>query len=126
MSTTNACAKVPKEVVVGPFQYKIDFDAEASYDYSYLGVALFRSKRIKLDPRQSDTELPQTFLHEILHALGNTYEIEVWDHHAVDQNGTCLDQIDLMATALLEFMRRNPKAIKWLIETKGKTDEIKK
>lgn len=107
-------SKTPKEFRVGPFRYEVSFDGEAAYDYSYLGVCLYRSRRIKLDPRQSDREVQQTFLHEAIHAIGNAFEIREWDRHKTDDKGEVTDKIDLMASALLQFIRDNPKVIAWL------------
>lgn len=114
MATKQALDLVPKEVVCGPYRYQIDFDDEASYDYSFLGVCLNKSRRIKLDSKQSDTELPATVLHEILHAVGCAFEIKEWSHHKTNDKGELIDQIDLMATALLQLIRSNPELVSWL------------
>lgn len=114
MATSKAIEDTPKEVVVGPYRYGIDYDGDASYDYTYSGVCLNRSRRIKLDPRQSDTEIPQTFLHEVIHAMGSVYEIEEWRKHTLDDDGKTIDQINMMATALLQFIRINPDIVTWL------------
>ena len=118
MATERAQANTPKDFTAGPYRYEISFDGEASYDYQYLGVCLTRSKRLKLDPRQADTELPQTLLHEIIHALGHAYEIIEWDRHKTDNEWRVIDKIDLMTSALLTFMRQNPAVVKWLQEQK--------
>lgn len=114
MSSESSQGDTPKEVIVGPYRYKVCFDSEAAYDYHYLGVCLYGSRRLKLDPRQADTELPQTMMHEILHALGNAYGITEWDRHKTDEHGDITDKIDLMATALLTYIRSNPDVIKWM------------
>jgi hypothetical protein len=116
MATEKVIEAIPKSLVAGPYTYQISFDGEASYDYSYYGVCLYMSKRLKLDPRQADTELPQTLLHEALHALGHAYQIEEWDRHKTNDQGKVTDKIDLMASALLTFIRQNPKVIQWLQE----------
>jgi hypothetical protein len=118
MATESAIQAVPAELTVGPYRYSVSFDGEAAYDYSFWGVCLFRSKRIKLDPRQADTELPQTLLHEVIHALGGAYEITEWDRHKTDSDQKITDKIDLMASALLRFIRDNPAVVKWLQEQK--------
>lgn len=117
MSTAKAQENTPKELIIGPYRYSISFDGEASYDYHYLGVCLFNSKRIKLDPRQADTEIPQTLLHEVIHALGSAYYIKEWDRHTTDSQHDITDKIDLMATALLTFIRNNPTVINWFIDS---------
>lgn len=84
MATEAAMNATPKEIQVGPYRYQVSFDGEAAHDYNYSGVTLYRSRRLKLDPRQSDTELPQTFLHEVLHAIGNAWEIDAWGRHTTN------------------------------------------
>lgn len=116
--TNNAEQQCPREVIVGPYRYGVEFDGQASYDHSFLGVCLNRSRRLKLDPRQSDTELPMTFLHEVLHALGSAYEIKEWARHTFNDKEECTDKIDLMASALLQFIRTNPDVVRWLQKTK--------
>lgn len=116
MASEESQKAAPAETRVGPFRYGVEFDADAANDYGYAGACLYRSRRIKLDPRQADTELPQTFLHEVLHALGNAYEIPDWDRHKTDAEGRTTDKIDLMASALLQWMRANPEAVAWLVK----------
>lgn len=115
MATTGEIERLPRSMQIGPFRYQIGTDAEAAYDYGYLGVTLNRSRRVKLDPRQSDTEMPQTFLHEALHAIGDVYEIEMIRRHTIDNNGNVTDKIDLAASALLQFLRSNPGVVAYLI-----------
>ncbi len=117
MATEQAIEAVPKCVVAGPYRYEVSFDGEAAYDYHYYGACLYQSKRLKLDPRQANTELPQTLLHEVLHALGNSYGITEWSKHETDKDDHVTDKIDLMATSLLMFIRQNPEVVKWLQET---------
>ena len=120
MATSTAITNTPTSVQIGPFSYAVEFDGETSYDYDYLGVCLNRSRRFKLDPRQSDTEIPQTLLHEILHALGCAYEVPEWRSHKTDGDGRITDKIDLMATALIQLLRDNKSLVQWLQNTNGK------
>jgi hypothetical protein len=106
--------EVPQQTVIGPFRYEICFDAEASFEDDFFGQAVFRARRIKLDPRQSKTEMPQTVLHEVLHCLGEAYEIPAWERHTYDSDRKATDKIDLMATALLRWIRDNPKVVEWM------------
>lgn len=86
------------------------------YENDYNGSTAFRSRKIRLNPKAPDTQLPCTLLHEALHALGEAYEIAYWRDHinaeAYNKDG---DKIDLMARTLLLFMRSNPKIINWLV-----------
>jgi len=118
MATEEAKAAVPRAIQLGPGRWTVEFDGQTSYDWNFNGVTLFRSHRIQLSPDQSDTGLPRCLLHEILHALGFTWEIEAWQRHIHDDNGKPTDKIDLAATALLQFMRDNPEVIRWMQESR--------
>lgn len=120
MATANIINGTPCFTEIGPFHYEIGFDADASYDYGFLGACLYRSKRIKLDPRQSDTHVPQTLLHEILHALGNAYEIDAWEKHVLNDKQQVTDKLDLMATAFLQWLKTNPEIVAWLQTAHGR------
>ena len=117
MASESELNKVPESVYVGPYRYDVTTDRQAAYDYGHLGVCLYRSRRISLDPLQSSTELPQTLLHEILHALGNAYGIDEWSKHKQDSDGKITDKIDLMASAILVFLRSNLPVVRYLQET---------
>jgi hypothetical protein len=116
MATEEGRASDPREIQLGPGRWTVNFDGQASYDWGFQGITLFRSHRIQMGPDQSDTDLPRCLLHEILHALGFTWEIAAWQQHTHDDNGKYTDKIDLMATALLQFMRDNPEVIRWMQE----------
>jgi hypothetical protein len=118
MASEEAVDKTPKDIIVGPYRYKIEFDRDAAWDYDFLGSCQFRSKKIKLEPQQADTNLPHTLLHEVLHALGDAFEIKEWSQHTTNEKQETTDKIDLMASALLQFIRANPDIVKWLGETK--------
>ena len=66
------------------------------------------SRRIALDPRQPATEVPQTLLHELLHAIGFTLHIDVLK----DDEGATVDRL---AHALLTMLRDNKKLTDFLI-----------
>lgn len=104
--------QIPKTALVGPFQYRIEPDCEVCYAYDKMAMHFSRNRKIGLNPNQPNAELPQSVLHEILHALGSVYEIPQWAEH----NKKRTDKIDLMATALLKFMQDNPSLINWLVK----------
>lgn len=115
----SAHKNLPKSVHIGPYRYKVVFDDKDARECGYLGVHVARSKELRFDSSQAETELPQTFIHEILHAMGMTYGIEAWNHHTVanSENGQVnTDQIDLMATVILMFLRDNPEIVKWIMK----------
>ena len=84
-----------------------------AYEFGFWGFTINKSKTINIDDRQSDTELPQTFLHEILHAIGGSYEIASFGVHTVE-DGKPTDDLDRIASALLMWIRDNPDAIEYL------------
>lgn len=105
----------PDSVKVGPYIYKIELDTEDNYDYNFWGRTSFQRATIDLASHMPSTHIPHTLLHEILHALGNTYEIKYWEQHEKDDKGNHIDKIDMMATALLQFLRDNPEAVYYLM-----------
>lgn len=107
---------VPKQVTVGPYIYSVTFDQQAAYENAYHGTCVYRARRIILDPMQANTEVRQTFLHEVLHGLGDAYGIKEWGNHTFDADGRPIDKIDLMATALIMFLRANRSIVPWLLE----------
>jgi hypothetical protein len=118
MATEGTIQATPTDVQVGPYRYGIGYDGESANDFCYHGICLFQSRRLKLDPGQADTEIPQTLLHEILHAIGDAYEIDDWRKHKFDPDGKTIDKIDLMASGLLQFLRSNPEIVRFLTESR--------
>lgn len=117
MASKDALEKLPKTMKVGPTKWEVLTDQTAAYDYFYLGVTLYRTRRLNIDPIQADTDLPLTFLHEVLHAIGFIYEIPEWQRHKEDDQGRITDKTHLQATAILQWLRDNPEVVKWLVET---------
>lgn len=119
MATEKAMADVPKSVWCGPYEYGVEFSTSHTYCYDCVGCCAYREHKIYLAPVASDTALPQTLMHEVLHALGEAYEINEWRNHSQDKdvNNKPMDKIDMMAKALLQFIRENPKVVEWLAKT---------
>jgi hypothetical protein len=115
VATTYELDQLPRTMHVGPFEYSIAVDAEAAFEQSFLGKTTHRTRRIQLDPRQAGTELPQTLVHEALHAIGATFDIPMITSHSTDANDKATDKIDLLATALLVFLRANRDVVEYLM-----------
>ena len=113
MASQTALQRIPTKTKIGPYSWIIEQDTQMSYDFGFWGFTLNKSKTIKIDDRQSDTELPQTFLHEVLHAIGASYEINAFGPHTVEE-GKPVDDLDRIASALLMLIRDNPEAVKYL------------
>lgn len=105
----------PKTVTVGPHIYKIVCDTNAiNAQCVDQGKALLGNCRspegvITIDPKQSESQLADTVLHETLHALmnlvGATEDISDEDEEKL---------VRRLAPALLDVIRRNPKWVAYL------------
>tara|TARA_R110002020_G_scaffold289490_1_gene504961 strand:- start:2122 stop:2475 length:354 start_codon:yes stop_codon:yes gene_type:complete len=113
MASKAALQRMPTKTKIGPYNWNIQEDTQMAYEFGFWGYTVNKSKTIKIDDRQSDTELPQTFLHEILHAIGLSYEISSFGSHTVEE-GNPTDDLDRIASALLMWIRDNPEAVKYL------------
>ena len=113
MASKAALQRMPTKTKIGPYNWDIQEDTQMAYEFGFWGYTVNKSKTIKIDDRQSDTELPQTFLHEILHAIGLSYEITSFGVHTVEE-GNPTDDLDRIASALLMWIRDNPESVKYL------------
>lgn len=106
---------IPRTVKIGPYQYKIEIDGETAWDWGHNARTYYRSNRISFNDRISETGTPQVLMHEVLHCLAGAYDIGYWlDHDSAKEFPKDGDKIDLMATALLTFIRDNPEVVKYL------------
>jgi hypothetical protein len=107
---------LPSVLKVAFFEYKIEVDGQEAWEWNHAGRTHYRSRRITLHDRLPPTEQPVTLLHEILHALGEAYEISYWTDHE-EKDGKQIDKIDMMAKALLLLIRENPQIVEYLRST---------
>lgn len=70
-------------------------------DSSAFGQSCGNLQQIKIDSEISDQMASQTFIHEILHAIEFTYNLEI-DHKLIHQ----------LETALYAFVVDNPEVFK--------------
>ena len=87
---------VPKHLVIGPHEFKVEFDHAICHDESRAGEISFRTQTIKLDPHQADTENQVGLWHEVFHGIASTYGIEL-EHKDLDR----------MAVGLTMFLKDN-------------------
>lgn len=66
--------KIPKEVRIGSYTYKIWFD-EREDDSDFKGSSLHRRHEILLNPEIHPQHRRVTFIHEILHIINECYGI---------------------------------------------------
>lgn len=113
---------IPTSAKIGPFTYRVDVNGQEAWEWNHNGRVFYRTRRISLNDLQPETEFPATLLHEILHALGEAYEIRYWvDHEKAAKLPEGGDQIDLMAKALLLFLRENTEIVDWLRGDSGRS-----
>lgn len=95
--------EIPKQVKVGPHQVSIAFVGELE---DCFGDYDKHKERIRVDTNISDTQIADTLLHEILHAVHYIYGIK--DEHEEEQIVT------VTATALSQVIQDNPKVMKFI------------
>ena len=64
--------KVPKEIKIGSHTYKVWFD-EREDDGDFRATTLHGKCEVLLNPRLHPQQLRVTYLHEVLHVLGEAY-----------------------------------------------------
>lgn len=77
---------------------------EGADDEYRVGTFSMRFGRIGIDSRQSDDQLADTFLHENLHAMLRLVQAD-------DE-----DLVFRLTPVLLDWLRRNPKAVQYLTQ----------
>lgn len=96
--------KIPNQVKVGPHQVSIVWVGEME---DCCGDYDKEKERIRVDTSMSDTQVADTLLHEILHAIHYIYGIK--DEHEEEQ------VVTVTATALSQVIQDNPDVVKFLI-----------
>lgn len=64
--------KVPREIKIDPHSFKVWFD-EREDDGDFGGTTLHRKREVLLNPKRHPQQLRVTYLHEVLHVLGEVY-----------------------------------------------------
>lgn len=99
--------KPPTSVTVGPYRYKVVVD-DARIPPDLYGLCDKGKHTISLHPDQSAVRLRSTLVHELLHAL--------CDLTGVDDDKAEERIVTVLAPALLEVLRKNPRLVDWLTE----------
>ena len=76
--------KIPREVKVGSYDYKIIKVPKLASDYKLLGQSITDSQLIKIEPDVTDQTKNQAFWHEVVHAIADVYNCEL-DEPNVDR-----------------------------------------
>lgn len=116
-ASPESVSRVPKAVKIGPITYGVVIDRDGMYEDDLMGHTSKRGRLVRLTDMQADTELPATFLHEVLHAVGQVYRIPEVESHSYNKAGDATDKIDELSLALLQFLRDNPEVVAWLTQS---------
>ena len=100
--------KPPRSVRVGPHVYSVTTEQRHSDDY---GETQIDRCEIRLAGKQGPSQLRETLLHESLHAMTSLAGLRVeWGE---DRDESCVTRL---APILLDFLRRNPRVVEFLVE----------
>jgi hypothetical protein len=109
--------KPPKKVIVGPHTYVITDDPSKLHKESHqigdtlYGITDVDVTTIYVDKKLAPSQLADTVLHELIHAMTATTGLDV-------DLGKILDEsvARRLSPALLDMLRRNPKLVAYLTE----------
>ena len=100
--------KPPRTVRVGPHIYSVTTEQRHSDDY---GETQIDRCEIRLAAKQGPSQRRETFLHECMHGTTSLAGLRVeWGE---DRDESCVTRL---APILLDFLRRNPRAVEFLVE----------
>ena len=99
--------KIPKKVKIGPHTYKIKFVEKMGEDHDAIGHSVHERGIITLDPDMTQTQLEDTFLHEILHCLDQQTKVFEGDNKSEIE-----DSVARLTPLLLQFVKDNPEVFK--------------
>ncbi len=121
--------KRPDSIQIGPHEWTVLWDKNAivresrSSGQDKLGQTEEVNMTIMIDPDRPATALRDTFVHEMLHAIHWTVNVDALLNTAMrngpdDANVAHLEEslTGLMCTIMLDTLRRNPDVVKWLME----------
>lgn len=93
---------IPRSVKVGPHTYKIRLLKRMSEEHGKVGQIVNSKAVLTIDPDQSQSQLEDTFLHEILHAINSQVKFVKDDDEE--------DAVLRLAPALLQVIKDNRRA----------------
>lgn len=98
--------KIPKKIKIGPHTYKIKYQKGMSKNHSVLGQTRMLDGVIAIDPEQIQTQLEDTFIHEILHAINMQVEFVNRDRDVEES------AIIKLSPLLLQIIKENKEIFK--------------
>lgn len=91
--------KIPKTIKIGPHVYAITYEKGFLENHNAYAQTRNSKTQIILDPDVSQSQLEESFIHEILHAIDN--QILMFDR------GKDEEPISRLAPRLLEVLKEN-------------------
>jgi hypothetical protein len=95
-------SKLPKKIRVIGKDYKVI----STNRIEHFGECCHGKLKIKINRRQDKQQLKDTVVHEILHAIDYSMQLDLEEH-----------QVHTMATGLHAVLSDNPEFSKWLVES---------
>jgi hypothetical protein len=95
--------KIPKELEIGCYTYKIELDKGHLNELRARGrngECLYEDQLIRIDVNSTKQSLNHTFLHELLHAIDINYNSKE-EEYGLDER-----QIDVIATGLQQIFKQ--------------------
>lgn len=87
---------LPPTIQVGPFRYEVIVEEDMLAQRGLLGQELAHKGLLRLAAGMTPSQLSQTFLHEILHVLDDSYNLGLGE-----------ETVNRLATLLLDTIQRN-------------------
>ncbi len=95
---------IPKTIKVGAHTYTIQYEKRLNLNHEAAGQSRHLHSEIILDPDQAQTQLEDTLLHEMLHAID--WQVHIFNKDDVE------DQITRLSSLLLQVIKDNPEVFK--------------
>lgn len=95
--------KLPKEIKIGPHTYKARFEENYSANHGTLAESRHTHTQIVIDPSQSESQLRDTLLHEILHCINA--QVGFVSHERSEEEAA----VARLAPMLLQVIQDNPE-----------------
>lgn len=93
---------IPRTVKVGPHVYKVRLLKMMAEDHGKVGQVVNSKAVLTIDPDQSSSQVEDTFLHEVLHAINSQVKFVKDDDEE--------DAVLRLAPAILQVLKDNRKA----------------
>ena len=104
--------KIPKKVKIGQFTYQVKFISDELRDddgHRLFGQSRHATKEIILDKNAGQTQVEETFIHEVIHCLDAVYKFSDKDisELIIERMGTSLHQFILQNKEVFETKNDN-------------------